>query len=134
MAKASNIKGELIKQMEKNGRNNSKTGADSIQQILLKDEARVKRMKKVTGFTWGLLVACLFVAAIAGLILGEEGACVVPVGITVFQVLLLLAVVFSISYYLRSRSLNMRKIQASLAGIEEQLKQLSQDKQREPED
>jgi len=128
MAKESNIKQELLKQMNKNNEKKNQTGKHSMRQILMKNEARVKRMKKITTFAWALLVAWLLAAAVIGIIPGGHNDWWAAAAIMIFQPLLLIAVIFSISLYVRSRTLNMSKIQASLTNIEEQLKKLSQDK------
>ena len=43
-----------------------------------------------------------------------------------------IAIVFTISYFLRSRSLSSRQIQAKLADIEEQLRRISEGQKTEP--
>ena len=50
----------------------------------------------------------------------------VPTFIIVWQALLLIAVIFTVSLYVRSRTLTMHQIQSSLAHIEEHLKKMSE--------
>jgi hypothetical protein len=58
--------------------------------------------------------------------LSEEEPLRNPVFISVWQALLLLVIVFTVSLYVRSRTLTMHQIQASLALIEEHLRKMSQ--------
>jgi hypothetical protein len=126
-----NLRDELLKQ---NG-----AGAQKMQElrdkILARDEARVARLKKLTIFTWGVIVLGLVGALIVRPMLPNGGRPDSPEAFTyqylssVFIALMwgltTIAGVFTISLYIRSRALTMRQIQARLTGIEEQLRKLS---------
>ena len=127
MAKESNIKEELLKQMDRNPDTNIK----SPRQIIARDMARVKRLKWITVFSWLLVVACFVTKAFLerahrSLLPGEyawlENLTVI------LQPLFLIAIIFTVSLYIRSRTLTIHKIQARLANIEMLLKKMSQDK------
>ena len=128
MARENDIKEELLKQMEKNTDKMSEANVKSSQEIIARDAARVKRMKWTTIFSW-LVVAVFFI--VAGIIESNPSyRNTVPLNcaIVIFRAVLLIAVIFTISLYVRSRTLTMHQIQARLSNIEEQLKKMSQDK------
>jgi len=129
MAKENNLKEALLRQM--NGNSNMASGLDagSAQQVLAKEAAAVKRGKRVTTFAWAVLLIFLFVVAVIELVSGGRPDWLMPAAIVVFQALLMIAVICSVSLYVRSRTLSIHKIQASLASIEELLKKMSPDKQ-----
>jgi hypothetical protein len=125
MATQRNLKEELLAQ------NNVGTRKveDLRNQILAKNRAAVARMKKLTIFCWILWAAGMTVGGILELgfpdVLKSEPLRT-PVFIIVCQALFLIAVTFTVSLYVRSRTLTMHQIQASLALIEEHLKKMSE--------
>ena len=125
MATPRNLKEELLAQ---NGVGTQKA-EDLRDRVLAKDRAAVARMKKLTIFSWILLAVSMAVAGIIELgfpnILASEPLRT-PVFIVVWQALFLIAIVFTISFYVRSRTLTMHQIQASLALIEEHLRKMTQ--------
>lgn len=129
MAKENNLKEALLRQMEANSNMTSGLDARSAEQVLAKEAAAVKRGKKVATFAWVVLLIFLFVAAAIELVSGGRPEWLMPAAILVFQALLMIAVICSVSLYVRSRTLSIHKIQASLASIEGLLKEMSQDKQ-----
>ncbi len=133
MTAETNIRDELLKQ---NGE-----GAQKMQElrdkILARDEARVLRLKKLTIFTWALVVAGLVGALVIRPMLPNGGHPDSQAASYMYQYfsgifigvmwgLTTIAAFFTISLYIRSRSLTMRQIQARLTGIEEQLRRLSE--------
>lgn len=126
MATNNPLKEGLLDQAQRNG-----TGAGNvnhtIQTIIARDQARVKRMKKLTILAW--LVFPISFIVVAALEAYLDNNLIVPVGIMVVQAILLIAVIFTISLYVRSRSLTMNQIQSRLTDIENLLKQAMQDKQ-----
>lgn len=128
MAKENNLREELLKQMEQNADKASNANQKLAQEILARDTARVRRMKRVTVFSWLLAIVAFIVVGISESTEGIEKAWWMPGATFVVPALLLIAVIFTISLYVRSRTLNLRQIQAKLASIEEQLKKMSQAK------
>jgi hypothetical protein len=125
MATTKNLRDELLNQ---NGGGVQK-GNDLCDKVLAKDRAQVARMKRLTICSWILLAASMAVAGVVELafpdVLKSEPLRT-PVFIIVWQALLLIAVFFTISLYVRSRTLTMHQIQARLALIEEHLRKMSQ--------
>ena len=128
MTKDINLKEELLKQGQSNGTMGSITGVKSIQQVIAKDEARVARMKKLTILTWVLVVVCFAGAGAIALMPGTPQEFLPVLTIVVGQGLFIIAVTFTVSLYVRSRTLTMHQIQASLANIEALLRETLQDK------
>jgi len=128
MAKENNLKEALLRQMDGNSNMTSGLDTRSAQQVLAKDAAAVKRAKKVTLFAWAVLLIFLFVVAVFEVISRGRPEWLTPAAILVFQALVMIAVICSVSLYIRSRTLSIHKIQASLTNIEELLKKMSQDK------
>jgi hypothetical protein len=125
MATEKNLREELLNQNHVGTQKSS----DLRNQVLAKDRANVARMKWLTIFSWILLAVSMAVAGVIELAfpdLFEEEPLRNPVFIIVWQALFLLVIVFTVSLYVRSRTLTMRQIQASLALIEEHLKKMSQ--------
>jgi len=143
MAKENGIKEGLLKQMEKSAAGSARASRDLMDQIIPRDIARIRRLKWATIICWLLVLACFAIPGVIELIKHIPGGILgftpqmiellVPdyylsaVAI-VTPALLIIAVILTLSLYLRLRTLTMRQIQATLAGIEEQLKKMSQDK------
>jgi mannose/fructose/N-acetylgalactosamine-specific phosphotransferase system component IIC len=127
MAKEKNIKDELLKQIE------HAPDTNAAAKILARDTARVKRMKWLTIITWSFVAACFVGGGVlehahrAGVVLEEE-LFLMAFMMALARILSLFAVVFTISLYVRSRTLTIGQIQVRLAAIEEQLRRMAQDK------
>jgi len=119
------LKDALLDQAQHNGTGSGNVN-QSIQSILARDEARVKRMKKLTILAWLVFGAGFLVVALLEWLLESE--LIVPVGIVVVQAILLIAISFTISLYIRERTLTMNQIQSRLSDIESLLKQVMRDK------
>jgi hypothetical protein len=125
MATTKNLRDELLNQ---NGGGVQK-GNDLCDKVLAKDRAQVARMKRLTICSWILLAASMAVAGVVELAFPdviEFRPELVPTFILAWQALLWIAVIFTISLYVRSRTLTMHQIQSSLALMEEHLKKMSQ--------
>ena len=128
MAKENNLKEALLRQMNENSNMTSGLDAGSAHQVIARDTALVKRAKKVATFAWAVLLIFLFVMSVESISAGPPDWLTAAV-ILVYPALLLIAVICSVSFYVRSRTLTMHQIQAGLANIEMLLKKMSQDKQ-----
>ncbi len=125
MATEKNLRDELLRQ---NGVD-PRQGEELRDRILARDEAGVARMKRLTVCAWIVVGASLIMAGIVRLSFPdvlESKPQLVPLFITVWNGLLLIAIFFTLSLYVRSRTLTMHQIQSSLALIEEHLRRMSQ--------
>ena len=125
MATEKNLREELLNQNHLGTQKSS----DLRDQVLAKDRAKVARMNGLTICSWILVAVSLAVAGVIGAAfpgLFEPEPLRNVVFISVWQALLLLVIVFTISLYIRSRTLTIHQIQLSLALIEEHLKKMSQ--------
>ena len=104
-----------------------------LRRILERDKKRVTRMKWATIVSWSL-VGLFFVV---GFVLGWAFSGEVPYpefGLVFAVAGFYVAVAFTISWYLRSRSLSQRQIQATLGDISAQLEQLAKNQEVKTED
>ncbi len=137
MAEESNIKQELLKQMDKNSGSISGANIKSPREIIVRNEKRVKRLKWITAFSWLLVVICFIAAAF--LEWARDSGALIDIELdwlsslaTILRVMFVIAILFTISLciscFIRSRTLTIHQIQVRLANIEELLKRMSQDK------
>ncbi len=119
----------------------SDTERKSIGFILARDKTRVKRLKWVAAISWivaiiGYLASIPFVMLMRSLSPSSpwQGATFIYVWVmaAIFPAVIvafITAVVCTISLYFRSRSVNIREVNAHLVKIEEQLKDLIEKEQ-----
>ena len=125
MVTTKNLREELLNQ---NG-GGVPNSHDLCDKVLARGRAQVARMKILTICGWILVAISPLVAGIVRLSfpdLIKDRPELVPTFIIIWQALLLIAVFFTISLYVRSRTLTMHQIQSSLALIEEHLRKMSQ--------
>ncbi len=138
MAKENDIKEELLKQMNKDPDKMLEANIKSPKEIIAKDMARIRRLKWITTFSWLLVVAFFIVGGIIenavpyprfpGTTYKAVGVIILPTLVVVLKALILISVFFTISLYVRSRTLSIKQIHIRLINIEEHLKIMSQDK------
>lgn len=138
MAKENDIKEELLKQMDKDPDKMPEANIKSPKEIIAKDMARIRRLKWITTFSWLLVVAFFIVGGIIenavpyprfpGTTYKAVGVIILPTLVVVLKALILISVFFTISLYVRSRTLSIKQIHIRLINIEEHLKKMSQDK------
>lgn len=119
------LRDELLKQ---NGAGTQKM-ADFRDKVLATDRARVARTNRLVVCAWTVVAASLVGAVVTRVWFPEIiefKPQLVPLFITVFIALFLLATVFTIALYINSRTLTMHQIQSSLAAIEEHLRKMAQ--------
>jgi hypothetical protein len=114
--------------MEKNHGSTPNIIQTSVQTIITKETARVRRMKRATVFSWLLLAASFIGTGIIGAVSGFRQELLMIITLLVVQALLIIAVSCTISLSVMSRTLKMKQIQATLSDIQEQLKKMSQGK------
>jgi hypothetical protein len=131
-----NLRDDLLKQ---NG-TSADTSANIRDKILAEDQRRVRRMRWLVTRCWALFLVLLILVAYLRCghpFLGPRATesigllfsgypWIGPALIVVTEALFILAVVLTFSLYMRSRTLTMHQIQASLAGIEAQLKKMAE--------
>jgi len=133
MVKENDLKEELFKQMDKDSDKMPGANIKSPREIIAKDMVRVKRLKWITIFSWLLVFVCFVTGAFlerarnSHSLIDTEQVWLNSL-IVILQALLLIAVIFTISLYIRWRTLTIHKIQARLANIEMLLQKMSQDK------
>ncbi len=133
MAKENDLKDELLKQMDKDPDKMPEANIKSPKEIIAKDMARVKRLKWITIFIWLLVFVCFVTGAFlerarnSHSLIDTEQVWLNSL-IVILLALLLIAVIFTISLYVRWRTLTIHKIQARLANIEMLLQKMSRDK------
>jgi hypothetical protein len=139
MTEKPNLRDELLRQ---NGAS-AATDAKMRHKILATDQARVRRMRWMVGMSWAIFLVFFLLAALLeygqrhalpflGCRTGEfmvylpEYRWLVPMAIIVAQGWFVLAVILTFSLHVRSRTMSMHQIQATLAGIEEQLRKMAE--------
>ena len=140
MATEKNLRESLLQQ----DNFDSRTAAELRDKILARDQASVRRMKRIAGICWAAFGAVFFLAAFTeyfrdraipfvgytideiGVYFPEVAWFTTPVAIIVVQALFILAVATTFSLHMRSRTLTMHQIQSRLAVIEEQLRKLAE--------
>jgi cell division protein FtsL len=125
MTTEKNLREELLRQD-----NASHEKADDFRNSILKaDEMKVVRMRKVVLVAWAVTITSVLAAVTARVLfpdITEWRPELVPAFILVFQGLLLIAVILTVSLYIRERTLTMHQLQTSLAMIEEHLRKMAQ--------
>ncbi|HUT30622.1 MAG TPA: hypothetical protein VMX13_12580 [Sedimentisphaerales bacterium] len=133
MAKESDMKKELLGQMGTASEGKREESAELAQKIIEKEEARIRRTKWETVIAWGLVVICFIIGAVVERLRMRQyfnemeliwSHCL-PM---ILRGLLLIAVVFTVLLYTRSRSLTIRQIQARLADIEALIKKMAEER------
>lgn len=147
MTKDNNIKKELIEHMN-NGNDKSSNNVKIVQDILVKDATRIKHMKWLAIFAW-IAFGSLFVAGNAWLHQVEHSGNILnpaiaipafrnsestpsstfltwtPIVAVSVRAVLLIAIVSTISFRIRSKTLSMRQILMRLSAIEEAITRMS---------
>ena len=137
MAKVNNIKEELLRQMDTDSAGSADANKDSAQKVIELHRAQVRRLKWIAAISWLVTVLYLLGMYILKdflLVNYVEGALtrneimLIRYSDMGLKVLIVISVLLTYLSYCRSRTLTMLQIFARLAGIEEHLKRMSQDK------
>jgi hypothetical protein len=127
MAKNHSLREELLKQMEQNHDLGPDDGQKSIQAIIAKDTTRARRLKRATALSWLLFATSVVAAGIIGVVTGFRAEAWLIGTVLGVQALFILAVSLTLVLSIKSRTLRMKQIQATLSAIQEQLIKLSKD-------
>ena len=128
MAKDSDLREELLKQMDREAGRSPNAARTEAQAILAQDEARLKRARRITAFSWILLAAAFLASGVTGALSGFRNELWGICSIIGLQALLIIAAALTVGLSFRARTLKMKQIQAALADIQDQLKSMRQDK------
>ena len=137
MDKAKDIKEELLKQMDGDSVKATQVSATSAWKIIEEHKARLKRQKWIAAISW--LIAIIYALAMHSLkdylaeqnieaVLTSDELMLLRYSDMGLGVLILIALLLTYLAYSTSRSTTLLQICARLAGIEEHLKKMSQDK------
>ena len=133
MAKENELKEELLKQLDNDSDKIPEANTKSSKEIIAKDLARIKRLKRITILNWILVVVCFLATTFleqarnSHALIDTENVWLNSL-IIILRALLMIAIFLSASLYMRSRTLTIHKIQIRLSNIEMLLKKMAQDK------
>jgi hypothetical protein len=137
MAKESDIKQELLRQMDKNSVEAAGVSVNSARKIIEKHKSQLRRLKWITVISW-LITILYFVGMhilknvlMEGKIeqfLTEDELWLISHSNTGLKVLIAIAVLLTYLIYYKSKTLTILQVCARLANIEEYLKKISRDK------
>ena len=137
MEKAKDIKEELLKQMDGDSVKATEVSATSAWKIVEKHKARLRRQKWIAAISW--LITFLYAVGMHNLkvyllkyniedVLTREEFWFIRFSDMCLIVAILIPILLTYLVYTKSKTLTMLQICARLAGIEEHLKKMSQDK------
>jgi len=137
MDKAKDIKEELLKQMEGSSAGTTEVSEVSPLKIIDKHKKQLRRRKWIAVISW--LITFVYVVALYDLknyILNnsiengftDSGFWLIRYSDLTMIVVVIISILLTYLVYAKSRTLTMLQICSRLAGIEEQLKKISQDK------
>ncbi len=137
MDKAKAIKEELLKQMDGDSVKATEVSATSAWKIVEKHKNRVRRQKWIAAISW--LITFLYAVGMHNLkvyvfkynienVLTREEFWLIRFSDMCLIVAILIPILLTYLVYTKSKTLTMLQICARLAGIEEHLKKMSQDK------
>jgi SNF family Na+-dependent transporter len=133
MVKESDMKKELLGQVAGGSGGKREKDRELAQKIIEKEKARIRRTKWETVIAWGLVVICFIIGAVVERLrmrqYFDEMELVWSYGLPmILRALLLIAIIFTVLLYTRSRTLAIRQIQARLADIEALIKKMAEER------
>ncbi len=137
MEKAKDIKEELLKQMDGYSVKTTDVIATSARKIIEKHKTRLRRLKWIAAISW--LMTFLYAVGMHNLkvyllkyniegVFTREEFWLIRFSDMCLIVAILIPILLTYLVYTKSKTLTMLQICARLAGIEEHLKKMSQDK------
>ena len=137
MAKENELKEELLKQMDKDSGVAAGVNINSAGKIIEKHKIRLRKLKWIAAIGW--LITIIYAVAMHNLkvflldkniedVLTSNEFWLIRRSDTCLMCLIIIAVLLTFLLYSTSRTLTILQISARLANIEEQLKEMSQDK------
>ena len=137
MEKAKDIKEELLKQMDGYAVQTTDTISTSARNIIEKHKTRLRRLKWIAAISW--LITLIYAVGMHNLkiyllkyntegVLTSDEFWLFRFSDMALIVAIIIPILLTYLVYAKSKTLTMLQICARLAGIEEQLKKISQDK------
>lgn len=137
MEKAKDIKEELLKQMDGYAVQTTDTISTSARNIIEKHKTRLRRLKWIAAISW--LITLIYAVAMHNLkiyllkyntegVLTSDEFWLFRFSDMALIVAIIIPILLTYLVYAKSKTLTMLQICARLAGIEEQLKKISQEK------
>ncbi len=137
MEKAKDIKEELLKQMDGYSVETTDVISTSARKIIEKHKTQLRRRKRIAATSW--LMTFLYAVGMHNLkvyvfkyniedVLTREEFWLIRFSDMCLIVVILISILLTYLVYTKSKTLTMLQICARLAGIEEHLKKMSQDK------
>jgi hypothetical protein len=137
MAKANDIKKELLKQMDEDSVEATDVGMDSAKIIIEKHKAQLRRLKWIAATGW--LITLIYAVGVYNLknyvlkhsiedVLRRNEFWLIRYSDLTLIVVIIISILLTYLVYTKSKTLTMLQICARLANIEEHLKKMSQDK------
>jgi len=137
MDKAKDIKEELLKQMDGDSVGTTDASATSARKIIEKHKTQIRRRKWIAAISW--LITFLYAVSIHNVkiyvlehsiedVLTREEFWLIRYSDMTMIVMVIISVLLTYLVYAKSKALTLLLICARLAGIEEQLKIMSQGK------
>jgi hypothetical protein len=128
MEQESDLREELLKQMDWEAGSSENVSQELAHAVLEKDMARLRRIKRLTVSSWLLLAVAFLASGITGALTGFRSELWGISSMIGLQALLIIAVALTFALSVRSRTLKMKQIQKALVDIQDQLKSISQNK------
>ncbi len=97
-----------------------------LHQMLVRERARAQRMKVGTIISWSLFSACFAALALREHLTPQDSTHTPGYGFFAVLALLYIAIVCSVSWFLRSRSVSRREVLAKLVELEKGIEALKQ--------
>jgi hypothetical protein len=128
MEQESDLREDLLKQMDREAGSSENVSQELAHAVLEKDMARLRRIKRLTVSSWLLLAVAFLASGITGALTGFRSELWGISSMIGLQALLIIAVALTFALSVRSRTLKMKQIQKALVDIQDQLKSISQNK------
>jgi ABC-type uncharacterized transport system permease subunit len=128
MEQESDLREDLLKQMDREAGSSENVSQELAHAVLEKDMARLRRIKRLTVSSWLLLAVAFLASGITGALTGFRSELWTISSIIGLQALFIIAVGLTFALSVRSRTLKMKQIQKALVDIQDQLKSISQNK------
>jgi cytochrome b subunit of formate dehydrogenase len=137
MDKAKDIKEELLKQMDGDSAKTTEVSETSSRKVIEEHKTQLRRRKWIAAISW--LITFLYAVGIYNLkiyvlkhsiedVFTREEFWLIRYSDMTMIVLIIISILLTYPVYAKSKTLTLLQICARLAGIEEQLKKMSQDK------
>ena len=131
-----NLSDELLKRNGTQRGQLSDSTREDLRKLITRDKVLVRRSKWAMIISWTIIVAWLGGGRLLAALWGKDPSGMNFPGIVLVLAMAMpyIAIVCTVSYFIRSRSLTSRQIQARLANIEEQLLRIVESQEEKSRD